>query len=109
MSELLLDFDGQPVPLQPGDSILSAVQRAGHELPHLCWHPEVSASASCRLCTVLVDGRPVAACVTPASADVMVDVQTLQSYPQGQWTSVEKPSTWLDAQIASGKMLVKAK
>ena len=76
MSELLLDFDGQPVPLQPGDTILSAVQRAGHELPHLCWHPEVSASASCRLCTVLVDGRPVAACVTPASAGQQVSCHT---------------------------------
>ena len=47
--------------------------------------------------------------VTPASADVMVDVQALQTYYHGQWTSVEKPSTWLDAQIASGKVLVKAK
>lgn len=45
--------------------------------------------------------------VTPATADVMVDVQTLQTYRRGQWTSVEKPSTWLDAQIACGKILVK--
>lgn len=53
--------------------------------------------------------NPAGTVVTPATADVMVDVQTLQPYYQGQWTSVEKPSTWLDAQIASGKMLVKAK
>ena len=52
-----------------------------------------------------VNGAGVA--VTPATADVMVDVQTLQTYRRGQWTSVEKPSTWLDAQIASGKILVK--
>ena len=52
-----------------------------------------------------VNGAGVA--VTPATADVMVDVQTLQTYRRGQWTSVEKPSTWLDAQIASGKVLVK--
>ena len=45
--------------------------------------------------------------VTPAIADVMVDVQTLQTYRRGQWTSVEKPSTWLDAQSACGKILVK--
>lgn len=51
--------------------------------------------------------NPAGTVVTPASADVMVDVQTLQTYPQGQWTSVEKPSTWLDAQIACGKILVK--
>lgn len=52
-----------------------------------------------------VNGAGVA--VTPATADVMVDVQTLQTYYRGQWTSVEKPSTWLDAQIACGKILVK--
>ena len=60
------DFDGQPVPLQPGDTILQAAQRAGHEVPRLCWHEGVSASASCRLCSVVADGRPVAACATPA-------------------------------------------
>ena len=45
--------------------------------------------------------------VSPATADVMVDVQTKVVYQRGQWTSVEHPSTWLDAQIASGKILVK--
>ena len=47
------------------------------------------------------------AVVSPASADVMVDVQTLAVYQRGQWTSVEHPSTWLDAQIRDGKILVK--
>ncbi|MDI3514187.1 MAG: [NiFe] hydrogenase diaphorase moiety small subunit [Rhodocyclaceae bacterium] len=70
------DLDGQPVPLQPGDTILSAAARAGHEVPHLCWSEEVSGSASCRLCTVLADGRPVAACVTPAVAGQKVECRT---------------------------------
>ena len=47
------------------------------------------------------------AVVSPASADVMVDVQTLAVYQRGQWTSVEHPSTWLDAQIRDGKIIVK--
>lgn len=76
MSSDTFDFDGQPVPLQPGDTILQAAQRAGHELPHLCWHAEVSPSASCRLCTVLADGRPVAACATPAVAGQQVQCHT---------------------------------
>lgn len=45
--------------------------------------------------------------VSPATADVMVDVQTKAVYQCGQWTSVEHPSTWLDAQIRDGKILVK--
>lgn len=70
------EFDGQTVPLQPGDTLLQAAERAGHEVPRLCWHEGVSASASCRLCTVLVDGRPVAACVTPAVAGQRVECHT---------------------------------
>lgn len=76
MSSDTFEFDGQPVPVQPGDTILQAAQRAGHELPHLCWHAEVSPSASCRLCTVLADGRPVPACVTPAVAGQQVQCHT---------------------------------
>lgn len=70
------EFDGQPVPIQSGDTILQAAERGGHRVPHLCWHPQVSASASCRLCTVLLDGRPVAACVTPAQAGQRVQCHT---------------------------------
>ncbi|HMN91946.1 MAG TPA: 2Fe-2S iron-sulfur cluster-binding protein [Hydrogenophaga sp.] len=76
MSRESFDFDGQPVPLQAGDTILQAARRAGHEVPHLCWHESVSGSASCRLCTVLADGRPVAACVTPAVAGQRVECHT---------------------------------
>lgn len=70
------ELDGVAVPLQPGDTILQAAQRAGHEVPHLCWDARVSPSASCRLCTVLLDGRPVAACVTPAQPGSSVQAQT---------------------------------
>ena len=69
-------LDGVSVPLQPGDTILQAAARAGHEIPHLCWHAEVPGSASCRLCTVVADGRPVAACVTPAVAGQSVACHT---------------------------------
>lgn len=76
MSSDTFEFDGQAVPLQPGDTILQAAQRAGQEVPHLCWHEGVSASASCRLCTVVADGRPVAACATPAVAGQRVECHT---------------------------------
>ena len=75
-------LDGQPVALEPGDTILAAAQRAGHTLPHLCWHPDVSASASCRVCTVRVDGRPVAACTTAAAAGQQVDCHTPELHAQ---------------------------
>ena len=58
------------------DALLEPTRRAGHEVPHLCWDARVSPSASCRLCTVLADGRPVAACVTPAQPGQRVQCHT---------------------------------
>lgn len=31
------------------------------------------------------------------------DAITCQAYPSDSWTEVEKPSDWLDAQLAAGK------
>jgi [NiFe] hydrogenase diaphorase moiety small subunit len=69
-------LDGESIAIQPGDTVLQAAARAGRDIPHLCWHPDVSPSASCRVCTVLVDGRPVAACTTRAEAGLTVASET---------------------------------
>ncbi len=71
-----LELDGVAVEVQPGDTVLQAAQRAGHIVPHLCWHEGVSAAASCRLCTVVVDGRAVAACAHPAQPGQRIQNQT---------------------------------
>lgn len=76
MSTANMSFDGEAVPLQPGDTVLTAALRAGHELPHLCWHPQLGQSGACRLCTVEVDGRLVAACTTAAAPGQVVACQT---------------------------------
>ncbi|MBQ0957771.1 (2Fe-2S)-binding protein [Ideonella sp. 4Y11] len=70
------DLDGQPVPFQPGDTVIAAATRAGHTIPHLCWDPRLGPSGACRLCTVEVNGRPAAACTTRALAGLRVACQT---------------------------------
>jgi [NiFe] hydrogenase diaphorase moiety small subunit len=60
-------LDGVDVPFEEGETVLAAAERAGHPVPHLCWHPQLGPSGSCRLCTVEVDGRSVAACCTRAA------------------------------------------
>ena len=60
-------LDGSEVPFDDGDTLLAAATRAGWYVPHLCWHPRLGQSGACRLCTVEVDGRPVAACTTRAA------------------------------------------
>lgn len=71
MSRFLLD--GAEVPFEPGDTVMAAAARAGHAVPHLCWHPQLGQSGACRLCTVKVDGRLTAACTTPAAAGIEVE------------------------------------
>jgi NADH dehydrogenase/NADH:ubiquinone oxidoreductase subunit G len=40
------------VTAQEGKSLLDAAKDAGFEIPHLCHHPAVEASGSCRICLV---------------------------------------------------------
>lgn len=38
----------------PKDNLIQAARRAGVEIPHYCWHPDLSVVASCRMCLVEV-------------------------------------------------------
>jgi [NiFe] hydrogenase diaphorase moiety small subunit len=66
-------LDGAQVPFESGDTIMAAAARAGHHVPHLCWHPKLGQSGACRLCTVKVDGRLCAACTTHAAPGQTVE------------------------------------
>jgi [NiFe] hydrogenase diaphorase moiety small subunit len=69
-------LDGEDVPFTPGETVLQAATRAGHYIPHLCWHPDFPAHGSCRLCSVKVDGRPGAACTVRAAPGQEVQSNT---------------------------------
>ena len=66
-------LDGAEVPFDDGQTLLAAATRAGHYVPHLCWHPTLGQSGACRLCTVKVDGRFAAACTTLATPGAVVE------------------------------------
>lgn len=76
MSAGTFKLDGADVPFDDGDTLLAAAQRAGHHVPHLCWHPRLGQSGACRVCTVRVDGRWAAACTTRAAAGQVVENRT---------------------------------
>jgi len=69
-------LDGDEIEFGPGDSILQAATRAGHYIPHLCWHPDFAAKGSCRLCTVRINGRIGAACTVNAASGQEVQSNT---------------------------------
>jgi len=76
MTEAVFSLDGEDVPFNPGETVLQAAKRAGHYIPHLCWHPDFRAHGSCRICTVKVNGRAGAACTVQAAEGQDVESNT---------------------------------
>jgi len=73
-----LTIDGVEITAEQGQTILEAAQAAGIYIPRLCAKEELSPFGSCRVCTVMVNGRPQSACTQPASEGMIVENNTTQ-------------------------------
>ncbi|MBR90827.1 MAG: hypothetical protein CMO66_06110 [Verrucomicrobiales bacterium] len=73
-----LTLDGVEVSFTEGETIYEVAERAGHEVPTLCYDARLEAFGGCRLCVVEVEGMraPVASCTTPATAGMIVKTTT---------------------------------
>ena len=69
-------IDGTKIEATPGQSILQAADDAGIYIPRLCAQRDLEPFGACRVCTVLVNGRPQAACTTPAAKGMIVENET---------------------------------
>ena len=69
-------LDGRTIPFIEGQTIIQAAAAAGVFIPHLCYHPEFKPHGSCKLCTVMVDGRQTASCTLRAAAGMVVASDT---------------------------------
>lgn len=77
MSEkVTFTIDGQEIHGEPGQTIIEAADDAGVYIPRLCHKPGLEPWASCRLCTVTVNGRPCAACTQPIAPGQMIENET---------------------------------
>ncbi len=88
-------LDGREIEAEQGKTIIEAAYKNGIEIPHFCWHPELSVAGNCRMCLVEVgnprrdregniekdeNGNPVIAfipklqiaCATPVSEGMVV-------------------------------------
>jgi [NiFe] hydrogenase diaphorase moiety small subunit len=66
-------IDGKEIAGSPGQTIMQAADAAGIYIPRLCAHPDLEAYGSCRVCTVLVNGRPQAACTQPIAPGIIIE------------------------------------
>jgi [NiFe] hydrogenase diaphorase moiety small subunit len=71
-------IDGLEISGRKSQTIIQAADDAGIYIPRLCWMKKLMPGASCRLCTVLVNNRPVAACTQPISEGMVVLSETEQ-------------------------------
>ncbi|MBN1653055.1 MAG: (2Fe-2S)-binding protein [Deltaproteobacteria bacterium] len=71
-------IDGVEVTGKAGQTILQAASEAGIYIPRLCAHKDLTPHGSCRVCTVMVNGRPQAACTQPVSDGAIVENETAE-------------------------------
>ncbi len=53
-----LTIDGQEVEAEKGDNLIKAARKIGRELPHFCYHEQLSIAANCRICLVEIEKQP---------------------------------------------------
>ena len=79
MSETItFTIDGVEVQGKAGQTILQAAEAAGVYIPRLCAQKDLIPYGSCRVCTVLVNGRPQSACTQPVANGAIVENDTEQ-------------------------------
>ena len=71
-------IDGKPVEGKAGMTILEAADGTGIYIPRLCKGPDLKPRGACRVCTVMVNGRPQSACTQPVSEGALVENETAE-------------------------------
>ena len=77
-AKVAITIDGKAIQGEQGQTILQAAALAGIYIPHLCAMKGLSPWGSCRVCTVLVNGRPQAACTMPINEGAVVENDTAE-------------------------------
>ena len=67
MSDFTFIIDGVEIDARKDQTIMQAADEAGIYIPRLCAFEGLEPHGSCRICTVLVNGRPQAACTQPVA------------------------------------------
>ena len=105
-------LNGQDVQAHPGETLLKVAQRAGIEIPHLCYKDGLETAGNCRACVVEVAGERVLApscCRAPTegmkvttdseravSAQKMVLELLLSDMPEKEYTRHNEVDQWAE-------------
>src|SRR5450759_3315264 len=79
MSTATLNLDGKTVEFNPGQTILEVARRHGiYTIPTLCYLKDTTATGSCRMCMVEVEGARtlLPACATMVSPGMAIKTES---------------------------------
>ncbi|HBM14793.1 MAG TPA: NADP oxidoreductase [Lentisphaeria bacterium] len=68
-----LTIDDVGIKGKSGQTIMQAADDNGIYIPRLCAHKELTPYGSCRVCTVIINGRPQSACTQPIAEGMIVE------------------------------------
>lgn len=69
-------IDGKELPVKHGQTILEVASNNGIYIPTLCNYVNLEPQASCRVCSVKVNGRPMTACTTTVRPKMEIENDT---------------------------------
>src|SRR5882724_10067322 len=72
-----IKIDSSVVEVRPGERLIDVINRAGIQLPQVCYHPQLGPVQTCDTCMVEVDGKLLRAC----SAVVMDAMNVVTNSP----------------------------
>jgi len=72
-----ITVDGKEIQVPKGMNLIEAAREAGVEIPHYCYHKDLSVAGNCRMCQVQVEGQRklTIACNTGATDGMVVQTQ----------------------------------
>ena len=75
-----LIIDNQEVTVPQGTTIFEAAKKVNVDIPHICYHEELSIYGACRICVVEIKGRPrlEPSCACLAEKGMMVKTNSLR-------------------------------
>ncbi len=73
MSEINITIDGKKIKAKAGQTIVEAAKENGVYIPTLCDYEGIKPAGTCRICTVKIGGRNMAACTTPVAEGMSIE------------------------------------
>jgi [NiFe] hydrogenase diaphorase moiety small subunit len=75
-NKVTFTIDGKECKADAGRFIVEAAKENGVYIPTLCNYPGLKPKASCRICTVKVNGRLMTACTSPVQQGMVIENNT---------------------------------